>query len=420
LISQLIIAVAFLGAAPTYADDIEPIVRKHCVACHQEGEAGPMALTDYKRVRQWAGMMREVIGDGRMPPWGANPNVGDFVNARIVSDSEKQLLDQWIEADKPSGDLSKVPPFVRVKREWRRPDPPDVVIAMPEPFEIPATGLIDYHYATVDPKFEHDVWLKDVEFLPGNRKVVHHAGILIEPPADSNLPATGFSDAALAGYLPGAESSISPPVNAAGETPWGFRIGAVIPARSKLRFQMHYTSIGTPQRDQSKVGIWTCDISEVDRVAVAINVWSNDLVIPPYSERTAVSRFSEPLAKDTALYSLNGHMHLRGKSFQFIAHYPDKRTEMLLDVVQYNFDMQDTYLLKQPKTLPAGTRVEGIAVFDNSAKNARNPDPAKEVRWGEQTEDEMWLGNLITYVPKEEYLASRRGSAKVGAPAASK
>lgn len=111
MISQFIFAAFYLGAAPTYADDIEPIVRKHCVACHQEGEAGPMALTDYQRVRQWAGMMREVIAEGRMPPWGANPGVGNFVNARVVSESEKQLLDRWIEADKPSGTCRKCRPL---------------------------------------------------------------------------------------------------------------------------------------------------------------------------------------------------------------------------------------------------------------------------------------------------------------------
>jgi hypothetical protein len=410
MLYHLVLYLAIVGTSPTYAQDIEPIIRKHCVACHQEGEAGPMSLTDYKSVSHWAPMICEVLEEGRMPPWGANPKIGDFVNTRIVPDCEKLLLRAWVEADRPSGDLSTLKPFEPHKSEWHRKEPPDIVLSMPEPFEVPATGIVEYQYFTVDPHLEHDVWVRDVELSPSNRKVVHHAGVMIQPPKDTNLPPMGFGDIVIAGYLPGAQFQTPQASGTSSENPWGFKTGMVIPAGSKIVFQMHYAPVGSRQADRSKLGLWLCDESEVDRIAVAENIIALDMVIPPQSERTEISRSAPTFHEPIAVYAMNVHMHLRGKSFQFIAHYPDNTQEILLDVPRYNFDWQDTYLLKEPKVLPAGTRVEAVGLFDNSDKNPRNPDPSKEVHWGEQTGDEMMFGGLITFVPRDKYLAARRKS----------
>ena len=87
-------------------------------------------------------------------------------------------------------------------------------------------------------------------------------------------------------------------------------------------------------------------------------------------------------------------MHFRGKSFRYLAYYPDGSSETLLSVPAYDFNWQHIYTLTQPKHLPAGTRVVCHAIFDNSKKNKYNPDPSQTVKWGDQSFDEMLIGYM--------------------------
>ncbi len=99
------------------------------------------------------------------------------------------------------------------------------------------------------------------------------------------------------------------------------------------------------------------------------------------------------LAQPIDLVSMTPHMHLRGSAFRYVAHLPDEGSErVLLDVPRYDFDWQTTYRLARPVRLPRGTVLECIATYDNSPANPRNPDPTKNVGWGEQTWQEMMIG----------------------------
>ncbi len=93
-------------------------------------------------------------------------------------------------------------------------------------------------------------------------------------------------------------------------------------------------------------------------------------------------------------------MHYRGKSFRFTARYPDGKKEILLDVPNYDFNWQNAYALAKSKLTPENTLLICEGVFDNSADNPANPDPTQEVRWGDQTWEEMMLGSFTTSLPE--------------------
>ena len=98
------------------------------------------------------------------------------------------------------------------------------------------------------------------------------------------------------------------------------------------------------------------------------------------------------LNRDVELLSLLPHMHLRGKDFRFDLRHPDGSKEILLNIPKYDFDWQFYYYLKDPMSLPAGSVIECVAHFDNSPNNPDNPDPSVEVRWGDQSWEEMMIG----------------------------
>ena len=168
-------------------------------------------------------------------------------------------------------------------------------------------------------------------------------------------------------------------------------VARLVPAGSRLMFQVHYTPRGIPQTDRSEIGLVFADPKTIRKEMTAIAAINMDLSIPAGSadyEAEADHRFNQ----DTIVYSLLPHMHLRGKSFRFEAVYPDGRREVLLDVPRYEFEWQNVYVLAQPKLMPEGSVLRCLARYDNSEGNPSNPDPKRTVTWGEQTHDEMLVG----------------------------
>ena len=184
----------------------------------------------------------------------------------------------------------------------------------------------------------------------------------------------------LTAYVPGSVASIYPS-----------GVAAFVPAGSRIVFQMHYTPNGTEQEDQSYVGVVFADPHSVKKQIRGGAVANRGLAIPPRDDNYQVVS-QRRIADDQLLMWMSPHMHLRGKAFRYIAHYPGGREEILLDVPKYDFNWQLRYELAEPKLLPAGTTLECIAHFDNSEDNLANPDPSEEVRWGPQTWQEMMIG----------------------------
>ncbi|HUG91755.1 MAG TPA: hypothetical protein VML55_13030, partial [Planctomycetaceae bacterium] len=259
-----------------------------------------------------------------------------------------------------------------------------------------AEGTVRYQYFRVDPGFTEDKWVKMAEVLPGNRAVVHHILVFARPPGsrDSDRAGDRAGDGAgggeyLVGYVPGLRAR-----------PYPQGMAKLVPAGSKLVFQVHYMSVGSPQQDLSRLGLVFADPDEVDHVVVTTKASTGRrLRIPPRDGNFRTEAMTHAAPQDVRLLALMPHMHLRGKSFRYEARFPDGRREVLLDVPRYDFNWQTAYVLAEPKTLPAGTRVHCVAHFDNSEHNLNNPDPDAEVGWGDQSWHEMMIGYFDVAVP---------------------
>ncbi|HUY91303.1 MAG TPA: redoxin domain-containing protein [Pirellulales bacterium] len=372
----------------TYSNQIARLLEKRCVECHRAGEIAPFPLTSYEEVVGWGETIREVVEQGRMPPWFANPEFGHFVNDARLSDAEKQLICNWLDGGSPEGDPADLPEPRKFAVGWQIPEPDQVIYIRDEPYEVPAEGVVAYQYFKVDPGFEEDRWIKAAEARPDNRGVVHHIVAFFVPPG---AKLGGGQRGAMIGYAPGM-----PPTR----FPEG--VAMLVPAGSQLIFQLHYTPNGSPQKDRSSVGLIFADPAEVKQRVGGGMAPNRFFEIPPGDDNYEVAS-KHQFNKDVLLLNLTPHMHLRGKSFRYEAEYPDGRREVLLDIPHYDFNWQLRYQLAVPKVLPKGTTLFCTAHFDNSADNLANPDPTTAVRWGDQTWDEMMIGYFSTLpVPEPE------------------
>ncbi len=367
----------------TFNRDVAPILNRRCVECHREGELAPFPLTSYDEVVGWGEMICEVVSLGRMPPWFANPEHGTFSNDCSMSDNEKQVLHDWVAGGSPEGEPDDLPASPEFVTGWNIGEP-DAVYTMPEPFDVPAEGVIDYQYFLIDPGFEEDVWVSAAEARPDNTAVVHHI-VLFAAPSNFDVDRAAQNGGPAGGQMVA--------IYAPGMRPWQYPEGTAMKIRKGAKFvvQMHYTSCGTPQTDQSYVGLNFVDESEVRkriRYGMAINF---QFEIPPGADNHIVTSKST-MRRDTTLLQLFPHMHYRGKAFRFEAHYPDGTQEVLLDVPHYDFNWQLRYDLAEPKHLPRGTELHCTAVYDNSEENLVNPDPDETVRFGLQSFEEMMVG----------------------------
>jgi peroxiredoxin len=364
----------------TYTNQIARILQDRCVSCHRDGEIAPFPLVKYDEVVGWAEMMREVIGEGRMPPWFANPEHGKFANDARMSDDEKKLFNAWVDNGCPEGDLADLPAPRQWVEGWRISEPDQIIHMRDEPYTVQAEGVVEYQYFTVDPGWTEDKWIQAAEARPDNRGVVHHIIAFVRPPREPGAKRDRSRGGLLAGYAPGGGVR---------EFPEG--VAKFVPAGSKLIFQMHYTPNGSVQEDRSYIGVVFADPKSVHKRVHGGSPSNHTFAIPPGDPRYKVIS-EHKFAQDMQLFWFAPHMHLRGSAFRYEAAYPDGRREILLDVPNYDFNWQLRYILETPKSMPAGTTMHCTAYFDNSEDNLANPDPTETVRWGDQTWEEMMIG----------------------------
>ncbi len=383
LTAGVFLACASLAATreprPTFYKDVLPILQTHCQDCHRAGEAAPMPLMTYSQTRPWAKAIKAAVLTRKMPPWFADPRFGKFSNDPSLNPAEITTLTAWVDKGSPAGAPADAPQPRQFVEGWRIPQP-DAIFELPEPVTIPAAGVIDYKFYLVPTNFTEDRWVEAIEVRPTNRSIVHHAVIYSQ--GQDGWEIGNY----LGGYAPGSLPQI-----------WNPGQARLIKAGSSLLFQMHYTSNGKPSTDRTQVGLVFAKHPPRQQV-IAMTSTNAGFVIPPGAADYPVDSV-RVIPQDCWLVGLRAHMHLRGKSFEFRAVYPDGRSEILLRVPRYDFNWQPYYYLETPLKLPRLTRIECTAHYDNSVNNAFNPDPSKAVRWGDQTWDEMMVGWFDVAVP---------------------
>jgi hypothetical protein len=393
----------------TFHKDVQPILQSRCQECHRPGEAAPMSFLSYNEVRPWAKAIKVAVLNKQMPPWFADPHYGKFSNERALSQTEIDTLVGWADGGAKEGNLKDAPAPLNFVEGWRI-GKPDAIIEMPVAFEVPASGTIDYQYVIIPTNFKEDRYVQIAEARPGNPAVVHHIIAFIREPGsgwlkdaqpgvpfaprekarakgNANSPMLALGDG-LAGFAPGTTPQILKPGQA-----------KLLKAGSDIVMQMHYTAMGKVATDKSRVGLIFAKDKPTERV-VTLAAMKFDFVIPPGAADTEVNA-KMTLQRDATLVSLLPHMHFRGKSFEYTAIYPTGEKEVLLSVPHYDFNWQLSYNLDQQKLLPKGTVIACTAHYDNSVNNKYNPDPSKEVRFGEQTWEEMMFGFFDVAVPAD-------------------
>jgi len=367
-------------SAVTFTKNVAPILYKNCAECHRPTGVAPMSLINYKEVRPWAKAIREKIATREMPPWHLDPQYGKWENDRRLSQKEIDSVVAWIDGGAPEGNAKDLPSLPKLASGWQIGEP-DIVFQMPNEFTVPAEGSVPYQHFVVPTNFKEDRYIQALEARAGNLSVVHHIVMMVRDPAEQGRRGGQNRKFNIADGILGA---LSP-----GQTPFIAKPGQakLIKAGSQLVFQMHYTPNGTESKDRSIVGLIFAK-GPVDRIVNSKAAFDVRFAIPPGADNYEVKAVYE-FEEDSHIISMMPHMHVRGKDIVYRAIYPDGRSEVLLSVPKYNFNWQVYYYPLKPLAAPKGTRIEAVAHYDNSVKNPRNPDPGREVRFGEQTWDEM-------------------------------
>ena len=373
-----------LAITPDYATEIAPIIAEQCASCHREGGIGPFAMDSHLMLQGWSPMIREVLLTKRMPPTQVDPYIGHFSNARYISDLDLQRLVHWIDAGAPRGGAD-IDPLTELqfpdRREWQLGEP-DFIVKAPT-HEIPATGVLDYINIEVELPFEEDKWVRAVQYIAGDEAVLHHLLSYVTAPREAvqgeSPVAINASPRFLEGYAPGKVDAITFPQNT----------GVYIPQGHNLAMQFHYTPNGRATVDETLLGLYMHD-DPPDYENFTQSV-SGMFRIPPFAGNHAASA-EYVFAEDVVVTGLRPHMHFRGKDMKLSAELPDGSITELLSVPNYSYAWQPTYALEEPVNLPAGTMVHVTGTFDNSEYNPANPDPSKELTFGLQSWDEMFIG----------------------------
>ncbi len=378
--------------APDYVGEVAPILNAKCVSCHVEGGIGPFPMDSHKMVQGWSPMIKEVLMSRRMPPVQVDPHVNHFSNARYLSPAELQTLVHWIDAGSPRGEGGPDPltrrPELEPRPVWQLGEP-DYIVDVPA-FTVPATGVLDYENVTINLPFSEDVWVKSVQHLPGDRRVLHHLLSFIVPADYDERIIEGENDRYrefLEGYAPGKEEASSFPEGT----------GVFVPEGSAVQMSLHYTTFGKEVVDQTQLGLYFAEVVPKHQYSTyALSHGGTSIEIPPGVAEHKMSA-SHVFDDEIMLHGLRPHMHFRGKYMRFRVVYPDGTQDDVLNVPDYNFNWQPTYRLSEPMLLPAGSRMMIEGAFDNSEYNLGNPDPGATVRGGAQSWDEMFIGYFSYY-----------------------
>ncbi len=369
----------------TFSKDVSRALQRNCQECHRPGQVAPMPLLTYEDAVAWSDSVREVVQQKRMPPWLADPHFGKFQNDRSLSEADRATLLGWIEQGCPKGDPADLPPEKQFAEGWRI-GKPDAVFTMAEEYTVPADAGprgVKYQYFIVETHFDEDRWIQAAEAKPGNPAVVHHIIVYLVKPGLGGLvrekTGDGIGDGFLTAFAPGELGTVLAPGQA-----------KRLPKGAILAFQLHYTPNGVEQKDRSSVGLIFA--KEPPKVEVRTRAITQKHLVIPAGDSNYEAKSETTFDQDADLLSFLPHMHLRGKDFRYEVVYPDGKRETLLSVPHYDFSWQSTYRLEKPLHLPAGTKIECTAHYDNSKDNLNNPDPDKTVRWGDQTWDEMMIG----------------------------
>jgi len=381
----------FVPKPPTFAKDIAPVIFDACASCHRPGGPGPFSLLTHEDVRRHATQIVQVTKTRFMPPWKADPDNGPFVGQRRLSDREIALIEEWVAAGAPAGDTHRATTPAARSDGWQL-GTPDLIITIPTPFTLQAEPTDVFRIFAIPLPIDGVRYVRGLEFLPGNARVVHHANIRLDytastrdldakdpiPGYDGLMPRTAvYPDGHFLGWTPGQLAPLVPSTFA-----WTLKPGA------DLVVQLHMQPSGAVESVQPTIGLYFSR-EPPTRTPAILRLGSQGIDIEPGTARYTI-RDSYVLPVDVELHAVQPHAHYRARDVRGTATLPDGTTRTLIHIKEWDFRWQHVYRYESPPALPKGTRLAMEYVYDNSDANPRNPDrPPRRVFWGQRTIDEM-------------------------------
>ena len=409
------------GAAPertTFYRDVLPILQENCQECHRPaganlgGMVAPMSLTSYEETRPWAKSIVQQITSKEMPPWDADESFhGVFANERSLTDEEIATITRWVELGAPRGNTKDAPPPVEFTSVdgWLIGEP-DLVVAMPEPYFVSDDVSDQYTAFSVDlteVQLPENAWITAFQCKPGS-PIIHHFNCHLLAPANGKLPpprgkpeSNTISPEGAGQYIGGVSSGSD-----ASKYPEGF--GLPLKKGTRVTFDIHYhkePGPGTAVTDLSHIGFKLSKTPPTRALGGIPPMMHFAIDIPPAEANHQIGPISHTLREPVDIIALMPHMHMRGDKAKFEAFYPNGTSEVLLYVPKYDFSWQTVYYYNELKRIPAGTRVEYTAWYDNSPEmaEARGFDSNQNVHFGQKSTDEMMMGFVMgSVVPQDE------------------
>lgn len=375
----------------TFTNDIAPVLKDHCVQCHFPEGIAPWAMTDYKTVKGWSSMMKQVLLAKRMPPWKADPEIGSFANSFEMPDSNARKIIRWIDSGMQYGEGEDMLTTVEYPdNEWQYGEPDTIINLRPE--KIRATGTIPYRYQDIPLQLGEDKWLRGTVIKSSVPKALHHVVVTDKKRNRSNP----ISDRK---QRPWTDNYIAIASVQGKATMFDDSLGVFIPKDMTLSVQLHYTTTGKPEEDRVQIGLYFAD-EPPKRELYALAPSNVTLNIPAYASEVKQT-ISDTISKAIKIHYVAPHMHFRGKDIKFSVIFPSGERHTLISIPDFNFNWQWIYKLEKPFQAPAGSVILVEGTFDNSSQNPLNPDPSQDVTFGIQSTDEMLIG-FFNYTLVEE------------------
>lgn len=380
-------------AGPTFSKEVVRIFQQHCQSCHRDGDIAPFSLVTYAESKQYAVLIKFMTQTRQMPPWKPEEGCGDFKDERRLTGGEIDTIAKWVDAGAPEGNPADLPQPLDFGGGWTLGQP-DAVYKLPEPYR-PPVGKDTYRCFTIPTNLTSDAYVRAVDTRPGDRETVHHVITFVDTTGasvalDEKDPGPGYTcfggpgfnqPGTLGGWAPGSR-----PLELPEDTAFQLQAG------SRVVLQVHYHPHGgDPHPDQTEIGVYFAP-EQPKSLMTILPIFNTTFTIPPHdSNYTVTGIWPLPMPK-SKLWFVAPHMHLLGKTMKVEATRPDGSTECLINIEDWDFNWQGSYMFKEPVSIPSGTRLSLRATYDNSSSNPRNPNnPPKPVSWGEETTDEMCI-----------------------------